>query len=194
MNNYIEYWQSHIEITDDDFSTWQKSNYIHYNYDTYSGTFCPYYGNIQPTLVELEDESAVLAFLRTGCSVIAQAVSYDGGQTFTDFASSTVLPNPNAGIDSVMMKGQSDLGILIIFNNSNSSRTPLTIASSTDSGVSWNILFDVETNLTVTYQYPAIIQSKANPRVAHSCYSYRGPEGNTIAYSKIEFPDVKIQV
>jgi predicted neuraminidase len=188
VNNFIEYWQSHIEITDDNFSSWKKSNFIHFNYDKYSGNFCPYYGNIQPTLVELENDT-ILAFVRTGCSVIGQAMSYDGGLTFSAFASSTIIPNPNAGIDSVMMKDQTDLGTVLIFNNSNRTRTPLTIASSTDAGVTWNILFNVESNLTLSYEYPAIIQSKAHPRTAHSCYSYHSPEGNTIAYSKIEFPD-----
>jgi hypothetical protein len=138
IDNLIEYWKSHIEITDSNFSSWKKSNFIHFNYgsspllaaspsslsnlpsppffEPANGSFEVYYGNIQPTLFELSD-NRVLALVRSGTKAIGRSMSYNNGKTFETYAKPTQLPNPNAGIDGVKMVGREDIGLLLAFNN-----------------------------------------------------------------------------
>eukprot|EP01113_Clastostelium_recurvatum_P022649 TRINITY_DN2707_c1_g1_i7.p1 TRINITY_DN2707_c1_g1~~TRINITY_DN2707_c1_g1_i7.p1 ORF type:complete len:562 (-),score=92.90 TRINITY_DN2707_c1_g1_i7:81-1613(-) len=183
VDTLIEFWQAHVETTNDNFTAWNTSNEIQFNYA--NDRFCVYYGTIQPTLTEIEP-GHVLSLQRTGCGVIAQSHSYDYGRTFESPARPTSLPNPNAGIDSVLMKGQKDIGVLLAYNNSPTVRTPLSIAHSVDGGKTWEHLLDLETNTTMRFMYPAVIQSKRDPRAAHVCYTHVANR-NTMAYAKLEF-------
>jgi len=99
-----------------------------------------------------------------------------------------MFPNPNAGIDFTMMKGHRDIGILLTYNNSSQSRFPLTLARSIDHGRSWNVLGNIMETKGDYYEYPYIIQSKKNGRMAHVCYTL-DPAGKnkTLGYSRLMF-------
>jgi len=187
INNMIEYWQCNIETTDQNFQTWNMSNEIRFNYNYRNNQFCQYYGIIQPTLFEISP-GTILALMRSGCSVIAQSISYDYGQSFEMFASPSELPNPNAGIDGTVMQGEEDIGLLLVFNNSTDHRTPLSVAHSVDKGKSWNILSNLETDPQGSFAYPAVIQSRLNARTAHTCFTYNSGGNLTMAYIRLDFP------
>jgi predicted neuraminidase len=87
------------------------------------------------------------------------------------------------------MEGVPSIGYLLAFNNNAHVRDPLTLAQSLDQGKTWNILQDIEPS-PGNFEYPAIIQSKINNNVAHTCYTYTGPRSNNnrvMAYAKITF-------
>ena len=103
-------------------------------------------GNIQPAVVELDDNH-LIAYCRRGgdydpktIGYIVRAESRDGGMTWSE-GKDSAFPNPNAAVE--FLKLQSGR-LLLIFNDSMSSRTPLTAALSSDQDRTW----------TVTPQHP----------------------------------------
>ncbi len=136
-------WGCYVEVTKDFGKTWTRSNPINLPNN--------YFGMIQPTIVETNDKLLLLA--RTYDSrKIAKATSLDGGYTWSD-ATLTNLPNPNSGIDAI---ATSDNQILLVYNDSKTDRTPLNIACSKDSGITWKNILTLE-NSPGEYSYPAII-------------------------------------
>ncbi len=73
------------------------------------------------------------------------------------------LPNPNAAISGLSIKGGSEL--LLVFNNDPEERDRLSLARSKDRGVSWKVLhtFDQrspDTGKKEGFSYPSLIQTK----------------------------------
>jgi hypothetical protein len=102
--------------------------------------------------------------------------------------------SPGSGVGGDVMRGHPEIGWLLAHNSSPDTRCPLALASSTNKGVSFDHLLDIETNCTLgmTYSYPFIAQSTNNPTGAHMCYTYGGdkagpPGTRTIAYAFIQF-------
>jgi predicted neuraminidase len=98
-------------------------------------------GNIQPAVVQLGDRD-LIAYCRRGgdydpktIGYIVRAESHDGGQTWSEGKDSS-FPNPNAAVE--FLKLQSGR-LLLIFNDSMTRRTPLTVAASADSDRTWPI-------------------------------------------------------
>jgi predicted neuraminidase len=129
----------------------------------------------------------IFALFRSGCGVLAQARSTDYGHTWPEFASSSHIPNPDAGMDGVMMKGEDDLQMVLAFNNNASHRTPLTIARSLDEGSTWENILDIETDPNGSFEYPTIIQSRFNPRVAYVCYTFHNASGHNMAFTTLDW-------
>ncbi len=91
-------------------------------------------GNIQPAAVELKPNHLV-AYCRRGGDYspqtkgfIVRSESRDGGMTWAPGVD-TAFPNPNAAVDFLKLKNEH---LLLIFNDSFTSRTPLKVALSTD--------------------------------------------------------------
>ncbi|KAH3757565.1 BNR repeat-like domain [Pelomyxa schiedti] len=183
VDELIGIWQSHMETTDQDYQHWEKSNDIDVFHE--HETWCQ--GPIQPTLFELETPGKLTCLLRTSCDWLAQSYSDDYGLSWQKLADPTDLMNPGAGIDGVRMYGDGAyLGFLLMMNNSTQQRCPLTLAHSGDWGETWEYVADIETDCTGSYQYPAIVQSRTNPKVAHVCYTL--DYGNrTMAYAKLQW-------
>jgi predicted neuraminidase len=111
-------------------------------------------GIIQPTIVPLEGHHLRLyARGHTQSARIAVADSLDDGKTWSQ-AHLLSLPNPNSGIDSTRLK---DGRIVLIFNNSYNTRTPLNLAVSLD-GDHFQVCKTLE-DAPGQYSYPAIIQA-----------------------------------
>ncbi|KAH3763782.1 BNR/Asp-box repeat domain protein [Pelomyxa schiedti] len=183
IDNLIGVWQSHMETTDQQWVNWQRSNDIAMFSE--NDHYCR--GVIQPTLFELDTPGQMLALMRSSCNYLAQSSSSDYGITWPRYASPTNLSNPGAGIDGVRMYGSgSDLGFLLMMNNSTYRRCPLTLAHSGDWGATWEHVVDIETDCVGTYEYPAIVQSVTEPRTAHVCYSYNFRE-RTMAYARMQW-------
>jgi predicted neuraminidase len=91
-------------------------------------------GNIQPAVVELSP-GHLLAYCRRGGDYepktigwLVRAESDDGGRTWSK-GTDSAFPNPNAAVDLIKLK---DGKILLVYNNCQHGRTPLTVALSDD--------------------------------------------------------------
>lgn len=112
------------------------------------------YGIIQPSLVPLGGDRLRLYARSTGqIGRICVADSTDAGRSWTD-ARPLALPNPNSGIDIVRLH---DGRFVLIYNDSTTGRTPLTLAVSTD-GEHFRNFRTVESG-PGEFSYPAIIES-----------------------------------
>jgi predicted neuraminidase len=96
-------------------------------------------GNIQPAVVETAP-GRLIAYCRRGGGYgptkdgwLVRAESSDGGHTWTEGRDSA-FPNPNAAVDFVKLASGR---LLLVFNDSMSSRTPLVAALSSDGDRSW---------------------------------------------------------
>jgi predicted neuraminidase len=150
-------WTSLVYISRDRGKTWQPSAEME------SGE-----GSIQPSLVRLSDGS-LLAYMRTGSETtrrLWESRSRDNGRTWTKPVA-TGLPNPNSAADMVRL---SNGHIVLIFNNTEHGRSPLTAALSTDEGHSWGLMRDLE-SAEGEYSYPAVIQSRDG--LIHATYTWR---------------------
>lgn len=111
-------------------------------------------GIIQPAVVQLDGTHLrFYARSHTRRAQIAVADSFDEGKTWTQ-ARFIALPNPNSGIDAVRMK---DGRIVLAFNDSYNTRTPLNLAVSSD-GERFKIFKTLEDG-PGQYSYPAIVQA-----------------------------------
>lgn len=106
----------------------------------------------QPAVTQRKDGS-LLAFLRTKPHLL-QTESTDGGATWSP-AKATGLKNPDAAISVCTLK---DGTLVLVWNNSETSRSQLHIARSIDSGKTWGEPLLLESN-PGEYSYPSIMQT-----------------------------------
>jgi predicted neuraminidase len=139
-------WGSWIERSKDDGKTWQRFGPINV-----PGKL---YGLIQPTLFEAKDGRIVALMRSRDSKKICQSESKDCGETWSP-AVETELPNPNSGVDAVKV----DSGdVWLIYNHTDSGRSPLNLARSTDDGKTWKMVHKLEEEAG-EFSYPALIQS-----------------------------------
>lgn len=142
-------------------------------------------GGSQPTLIQRQDGS-LLALMRNS-RFITQIESTDAGATWTK-ARPTVLKNPDAGISMAKLaNGHS----LLVFNDSQTDRTPLSLVRSTDDGASWETPLHLESN-PGEYSYPCIIQTsdgKIHVSYTFRRYAIKHVELNENWLDKFERPD-----
>ena len=114
-------------------------------------------GIIQPSLIDMGHHHVRLYARSTdNIARICQSDSLDDGRTWST-VTTTALPNPNSGIDTV---GLRDGRLIMIYNNATSGRTPLNLAVST-TGEQWQVFRNLETDRG-EYSYPAMIQARNN--------------------------------
>jgi predicted neuraminidase len=96
-------------------------------------------GNIQPAVVQIDDKKLV-AYCRRGggydpkeIGYIVRSESTDGGRTWSVGVDSA-FPNPNAAVDFLKLASGR---LLLVFNDSMTARTPLTVAISPDLDRTW---------------------------------------------------------
>ena len=117
-------------------------------------------GNIQPSVVQITSDH-LIAYCRRGGGYgpgtegyIVRAESHDGGKSWSE-GRDTKFPNPNAAIDFVKLKNGH---LLLVYNDSGTERTPLTVAISTDGDKT----YPYRRNIAVgdhDYAYPYAIQT-----------------------------------
>jgi predicted neuraminidase len=93
-------------------------------------------GNLQPSVAQI-DENYLIAYCRRGADYkpridgyMVRTESRDGGRTWSE-GQETEFPNPNAAVEFIKLHSGN---LLLVYNDSMSSRTPLTVAISTDHG------------------------------------------------------------
>lgn len=121
-------------------------------------------GGSQPAVVQRRDKS-LLALMRHSRN-ITQIESRDAGRTWTD-AVATPLKNPDSGITMTRLANGH---LVLVYNDSQTSRTPLSIVRSLDEGQTWEKPLQLESN-PGEYSYPCIIQT-ADGKI-HVSYTYR---------------------
>jgi predicted neuraminidase len=147
-------WRIHFERSSDRGATWSAS----------APPDTPEINTIQPTIFVLPG-GKLQALVRTQSSKIFETWSADSGATWSPMMP-TELPNPNAGIDGVTLK---DGRQLLVFNRSETERTPLNVAVSTD-GKSWPDVIVLEKDAG-EYSYPAVIQTRDG--LVHITYTWK---------------------
>lgn len=147
-------WRIHLEWSDDSGGTWQRGPSLNDGRQ---------FAAIQPALLAWPGGRLQL-LCRTRQGVIGQCWSEDGGKTWSPPAA-TELPNPDSGIDAVMLaSGRA----LLVYNHSQTARTPLAVAISED-GEHW-LAASVLEGVLGEFSYPAVIESA--DRTVHVTYTW----------------------
>jgi predicted neuraminidase len=129
-------------------------------------------GNIQPAPAEIAPGHLV-AYCRRGGGYgpvkdgyIIRSESNDNGHTWSEGLDSK-FPNPNSAVDFIKLKSGS---LLLVYNNSMSGRSPLTVALSADHDKSYPWSRDIATG-NDSFAYPVAIQTRdAKIHVVHTSH------------------------
>jgi predicted neuraminidase len=118
-------------------------------------------GNIQPGVVQVSNNH-LIAYCRRGGGYgkvsdgwTVRSESQDGGKTWSEGVDSK-FRNPNSAIDLLKLKSGN---LLLIFNDSVSSRTPLVAALSKDGDKSWPFQRNIAAEPKQSYAYPSAVQT-----------------------------------
>jgi predicted neuraminidase len=148
-------WRVHLERTADFGKTWQRVGPLNDGKE---------FAAIQPAVL-IYPSGQIQAVCRSKQGKITEAWSQDGGNTWTAMKA-TRLPNPDSGIDAVMLK---DGRALLVYNHTRAGRSPLNVALSSD-GKTWGAALVLE-NQPGEYSYPAVIQSSDG--LVHVTYTWK---------------------
>lgn len=155
-------WVVHMEATRDWGKTWERSGLLNSKDE---------FGAIQPTILKWPDGRVQLLH-RSRQAVVTENWMGADWKTWSPMAK-TALPNPNSGIDAVMLK---DGRALLVYNHVGKDgnewggrRSPLNLAVSKD-GKNWQAALVLE-NDNGEYSYPAIIQTADG--LAHITYTWK---------------------
>jgi predicted neuraminidase len=120
-------------------------------------------GNLQPAPAEIAP-GHLIAFCRRGGGYEARpdgwmvyAESHDFGRSWSEGRDlSPHFPNPNAAVDLLHLQNGH---LLLVYNHSHGSRSPLSLALSEDNGKNWKTGLDVAGGRN-DYAYPYLIQAR----------------------------------
>src|SRR6516164_3542198 len=118
-------------------------------------------GNLQPAVVALSDTRLVCYCRRGGDykprkdAYLVRSESRDGGRTWSP-GKDSAFPNPNAAVDLLRLKNGH---LLLVYNDSMSRRTPLTVALSTDEDKSYPYKRNIA-EVPGDFAYPYAIQTR----------------------------------
>ncbi len=164
-------WRSHLEFTSDLGATWRKTAPL--NDDAV--------GAIQPTILFWPHHRVQLLARTRSRGSIAECWSPDAGKTWEPMRATT-LPNPNSGIDAVILR---DGRALLIYNHTPKGRSPLNLAVSRD-GVTWRPAPVLESE-PGEYSYPAIIQTADG--LIHATYTWNRERIRHVVIDPAKLPD-----
>jgi len=145
-----------MERTSDLGKTWQKTAVLN---------DAKQFGVIQPTIL-VYPAGKIQILCRSQQGNIVESWSDDNGKTWSVMRATT-LPNPNSGIDAVMLK---DGRALLVYNHTKGGdRSRLNVAVSSDGKV-WKAALVLE-NQSGEYSYPAVIQTSDG--LVHITYTWK---------------------
>jgi predicted neuraminidase len=140
------------------------------------------FGVIQPTLWQtVSGEVRMLMRSTERVGRIVGASSSDGGKTWSP-AKPTELPNPNAGIDVVKLRGGR---LVLIYNHATAGRDSIHLAVSRDDGNSWSAPMVLEKGQG-EFSYPAVIQ--AADGTIHVTYTWRRARIRHLVINALKLP------
>ena len=118
-------------------------------------------GALQPAVVQVDD-NYLIAYCRRGSgygprtdAYMIRSESHDGGKTWTE-GIETKLPNPNAAVDFLKLQNGH---LMLVYNDSMTKRTPLTVAISSDNDKTYAHRQDIAVG-NFDYAYPYAIQTR----------------------------------
>lgn len=147
-------WKLFIERNSDRAQSWTKTGPIADN------TF----DAIQPALLRWPTGKIQL-LARSRQKRIVQSGSLDGGRSWSALTA-TELPNPNSGIDALVLR---DGRAVLVYNTSRWRRSPLRVAISSD-GQHWQDVLTLDAGWG-EYSYPAVIQGADG--MVHITYTWK---------------------
>ncbi len=153
-------WRVHFELSQDGGKTWQVIGPIN-DGENFSA--------IQPTILT-HPGGKLQVLCRSRQGVLTQSWSDDGGKTWSQMTA-TSLPNPNAGVDAVTLKGGRHL---LVYNHTTrtgqfpTGRNMLNVAVS-DDGINWTPVLTLERSRG-EFSYPTAMQSSDGK--VHVTYTY----------------------
>jgi predicted neuraminidase len=118
-------------------------------------------GNLQPSVVQISDDYLISYSRRaggygaTGDGYLVRAESRDGGRTWSNGVDSQ-FPNPNSAADFKKLRNGH---LILVYNDSMTRRTPLTVAISTDDDQTWPYRRNIGEGNN-SFAYPVVIQTK----------------------------------
>jgi predicted neuraminidase len=149
-------WRVHIERTRSFGQQWSKTGYLNAAME---------FGAIQPTILAYPS-GKLQVLCRTKWQLITECWSDDGGQTWSRMKT-TDLPNPNSGIDGVVLR---DGRALLVYNHTAEGRGVLNVAVSPE-GKRWSAALVLENEPGSEFSYPAVIQSSDGQ--VHVTYTWK---------------------
>jgi predicted neuraminidase len=149
------HWQVHLERSRDLGRSWQRDPAL-------PGSKA--FDAIQPTLLAYPS-GRIQLLARSRQGRIVESWSDNGGLNWSKLAAST-LPNPNSGIDAVMLR---DGRALLVYNPTRFRRSLLRVAISSD-GAHWRDVLTLEDGWG-EYSYPAVIQTADG--LVHVTYTWK---------------------
>jgi predicted neuraminidase len=155
-----EGWRAHLEVSRDGGKSWAKVGPL--NDDRKVEL-------IQPAILTWPGGKLQLLMRNRNRGeirgVVVESWSADGGKSWSE-PRGTDLPNPNSGIDAVMLR---DGRGLLVYNHTPRGRTPLNVALSAD-GKSWKSVLTLESD-PGEYSYPFVIQTSDGK--VHVTYTWK---------------------
>ena len=146
----VNHFVSHCYISDDDGKTWRNGK---------GHVDAPKRGAMEPEVVELND-GRILMIVRTQMGYIGKSYSGDGGETWSKLESLGVRA-PEA--PSTLRRIPSTGDLVLIFNDTftpgaghGGKRTPLTAAISSDDGMIWKNVGNLESDSSKTFSYTSL--------------------------------------
>lgn len=118
--------------------------------------------NIQPSVFTFNEK--IVALMRSDARMLLVSKSVDGGKTWS-LPSNSGFPNPNS--NSIVGKLKSG-NVLLVFNNSEVARNPLSATISRDGGATWTRVKNIADE-DLNYSYPSFAQTEDS--VIHLVYS-----------------------
>jgi predicted neuraminidase len=132
--------------------------------------------NLQPAVASLGGgRLLLLARYKDIPGKIWESRSDDLGKTWSKPVK-TKLPNPDAGISMIRLRSGA---LVLVYNNSGLSRTPLTVAHSEDDGKTWPRKKNIET-AQKEFSYPFLIQTADG----HIHLTYTADDRRTIKHAE----------
>ncbi len=148
-------WMVHMELTTDLGTTWKRSESLNKRAE---------FGAIQPTIL-CWPAGGTQILNRSRQGAITECWAIDNWQAWSPMHRTT-LPNPNSGIDAVMLQ---DGRGLLVYNHTRQGRSPLNVSVSKD-GYYWQAALVLE-NQPGEYSYPAVIQTEDG--LVHITYTWK---------------------
>lgn len=176
-------WRFHVEILDLETGQWRYVGPVESTISVKTDDGEPHpIDCIQPSILQLSD-GRLMVLMRTHNARLAQSFSSDGGETWTPVTLSPV-ENNQSGTDAVTLR---DGRQVLIYNNfetlmhtKKGPRTPLSIAVSSDDGLTWQHLITLEGSAAGEYSYPAIIEGRDG--TLHCTYTW---QRKRVAYKQV---------
>lgn len=146
----VNHFVSHCYISDDGGKNWRNGK---------GHVDAPKRGAMEPEVVELND-GRILMIMRTQLGYIGKSYSSDGGETWSKLESLGVRA-PEA--PSTLRRIPSTGDLILIFNDTftpgaghGGKRTPLTAAISSDEGLTWKNVGNLESDASKTFSYTSL--------------------------------------